>query len=86
MTPKTALAQLKALGTAKMRAQNANPQTYAAALLQLLEGTVVSRAYGPDQRVWTVIIGTQLFWLAYDDYPCEVSLDAQTATPRRWSG
>ena len=52
---------------------------YAEALLQLLEGTVVSRAEGPDQRVWTVRIGTQLFWLAYEDVPTEVSLDPQNS-------
>ena len=28
----------------------------------------MSRADGPDQRVWTVRIGTQLFWLAYEDF------------------
>ena len=50
---------------------------YAEAILQLLEGTVVSRADGPDQRVWAVRIGTHLFWLAYEDFPIEVSLDPQ---------
>ena len=52
---------------------------YAEALLQLLAGTVVSRADGPDQRVWTVTIDTQVFWLAYEDFPVEVSLDPQNS-------
>jgi hypothetical protein len=52
---------------------------YAEAILQLLEGAVVSRADGPDQRVWTVRIGTQLFWLAYEELTIEVSLDPQNS-------
>jgi uncharacterized protein DUF3630 len=52
---------------------------YAEAILQLLEGAVVSRADGPDRRVWTVRIGTQLFWLTYEDFPIEVSLDPQNS-------
>ena len=39
----------------------------------------MSRADGPDQRVWTVRIGTQLFWLVYEDFPIEVSLDPQNS-------
>ena len=53
--------------------------TYAEAILQLVEGTVVDRADGPDQRVWSVSIGAQSFWLAYDDYPLGVSLDPKTS-------
>lgn len=52
---------------------------YAEAILQLVEGKVVDRADGPDQRVWTVSISTQLFWLAYDDYPNGVSLDPRNS-------
>ena len=49
--------------------------TYAEAIVQLVGGTLVDRADGPDQRVWTVSIGTQVFWLAYDEFPLGVSLD-----------
>jgi hypothetical protein len=52
---------------------------YAEAVLRLLEGTVVSRADGPDQRVWTVRIGSELYWLAYEDFPIEVSLDPKNS-------
>lgn len=52
---------------------------YADAILRCLAGTVVSRTDGPDQRVWTVAIREQLFWLAYDDYPLRVSIDPQDA-------
>ena len=51
----------------------------AEAILQLVEGKVVDRADGPDQRVWTVSISTQLFWLVYDDYPIGVSLDPRNS-------
>ena len=52
---------------------------YADEIVRLLGGTVVSRVDGPDQRVWTVSIGNQLFWLAYEDYPFGVSLDPQNS-------
>ena len=48
--------------------------------LQFLEGAVVDRADGPDQRVWTVRIDSQVFWLTYEDHPVGVSLDPQNAT------
>ena len=53
---------------------------YAEAILQVLDGEVVDRVDGPDQRVWTVHIGSQVFWLAYEDYPVGVSLDPQNAS------
>jgi hypothetical protein len=53
---------------------------YVRAILQILEGAVVDRADGPDQRVWTVRIDSQVFWLAYEDYPVGVSLDPQNET------
>jgi len=53
---------------------------YAEAILQVLDGEVVDRVDGPDQRVWTVRIGSQVFWLAYEDYPVGVSLDPQNAS------
>jgi hypothetical protein len=50
---------------------------YADDVLPLLEGTIVDRADGPDQRVWTVDIRGRLFWLAYDEFQKGVSLDPQ---------
>ncbi len=49
---------------------------YAEAVLQLVGGTVVDRADGPVERVWTVSIGGALFWMAHDDIG--VSLDSKT--------
>lgn len=51
---------------------------YAEALLRVLGGTVETRADGPVERIWTVRILGQPFWLAYDDYPAGVSLDARS--------
>ena len=50
---------------------------YAEALLLCVEGTVLNRIDGPDQRVWTVRIAGQLFWLAYEDYPHGVTLESK---------
>ena len=58
--------------------------TYAEAILQLVGGKLVDRADGPDQRVWTVRIGTQLFWLAYDEFPLGCPSTHETAKRRRW--
>ena len=52
---------------------------YADEIVRLLGGTVVNRIDGPDQRVWTVCISNQLFWLAYEEYPSGVSLDPQNS-------
>lgn len=49
---------------------------YADAVLQLIAGEVVERVDGPVERVWTVKIDGQLFWLAYDDWPAGISLDS----------
>ena len=48
---------------------------YANAILRLVGGSVVDRADGPAERVWTVSIGGQLFWLAHDEIG--VSLDSK---------
>jgi hypothetical protein len=48
---------------------------YAEALVQLMGGTVLERADGPVERVWTVRIDGEVFWLAYDDFPIGVSLE-----------
>lgn len=50
--------------------------SYADALLQLVGGSVIDRADGPIERVWTVSIGRQLFWLAQDEIG--VSLDSKS--------
>jgi len=50
---------------------------YAEEILRRVEGTMVRRADGPVERVWHITIGGQPFWLAYDDYPVGISLDAQ---------
>ena len=47
---------------------------YAEALVQVLGGTISERADSPVERVWTVRINGELFWLAYDDFPVGVSL------------
>lgn len=49
---------------------------YAEAVLQEIGGTVVERADGPMERVWTVTVGGELFWLAHDEIG--VSLDSQS--------
>jgi Protein of unknown function (DUF3630) len=49
---------------------------YATAILHLVGGSVVERADGPAERVWTVSIGGQLFWLACDEIG--VSLDSKS--------
>ena len=53
--------------------------SYAETLLEIVGGTVVDRVESPVERVWTVRICGQLFWLAYDDYPLGVSLDSQNS-------
>ena len=50
---------------------------YAGEIVRLLGGAVVDRVDGPDQRLWTVSIANQLFWLTYEDSPPGVSLDPQ---------
>jgi hypothetical protein len=50
---------------------------YAEQILRCVGGAVVRRTDGPVERVWHVTIGGQPFWLAYDDHPLGISLDAQ---------
>jgi hypothetical protein len=52
---------------------------YVEAILPLVGGVLVDRADGPDQRVWTVSIRSQLFWMAFDEFPGSVSLDPQNS-------
>jgi hypothetical protein len=49
---------------------------YADTVLQLVDGSVVDRVDGPIERVWTVRIGGQLFWFAFDEVG--VSLDSKS--------
>ena len=51
-------------------------QVYSEAVLQLIDGRVVERVDSPVERVWTVTIGGELFWLAHDEVG--VSLDSQS--------
>ena len=51
-------------------------QGYAEAVLQLIGGSVVERVDSPVERVWTVTVGGELFWLAHDEVG--VSLDSQS--------
>jgi hypothetical protein len=54
---------------------------YANAVLLIVGGTVVERVDGPDERVWTVSIGGQPFWLAHDEVG--VSLDSKSRESSR---
>jgi len=49
---------------------------YAEAVLRLVGGSVVQRVDSPVERIWTVRIEDQLFWLAHDQVG--VSLDSKT--------
>jgi hypothetical protein len=51
-------------------------QVYAEAVLQLIGGSVVERVDSPVERVWTVTVGGELFWLAHDEVG--TSLDSQS--------
>jgi len=42
---------------------------YASALAGLVGGRIIDEADSAAERVWTVSIGGQRFFLAYDDYP-----------------
>jgi len=52
---------------------------YADEVVRLVNGVVIDRVDGADQRLWTVRIDEQLFWLTYDEFPVGVSLDPQTS-------
>jgi hypothetical protein len=52
---------------------------YAEALLECLHGTATGRVDGPDQRMWTVSIEGQSFWLTFDEWLHEVSLDPKNS-------
>jgi hypothetical protein len=42
--------------------------------VQILGGSISERADSPVERVWTVHIDGEPFWLAYDDFPVGVCL------------
>lgn len=50
---------------------------FAEEFLKLLGGKVISRSDEVDIRVWEVVIENSVFWLSYDDFPSEVSLDSK---------
>ena len=50
---------------------------YASALAGLVGGRIIDEADSAAERVWTVSIGGQRFFLAYDDYPSGVGLEPQ---------
>ena len=49
---------------------------YAETLAAALDGRILSRADSPVERVWTILIRGQEYWLAFQDYPYDVCLDA----------
>jgi len=52
--------------------------SYARDLIAHLNGTITSRADSPVERVWTVLIRGELFWIAFDDFALGISLDPQS--------
>jgi Protein of unknown function (DUF3630) len=52
--------------------------TFATEFLALCDGQVLSRADSPVERVWSVRIRGQDFWLAYDDWHGRYELDARS--------
>jgi hypothetical protein len=49
---------------------------YAEAVLRIVGGSIVERVDSPVERIWTVLIEDQLFWLAHDQVG--VSLDSKS--------
>ena len=50
--------------------------SYAESLLDMLQGSVLSRADSPVERVWSVGIGGAQYWLCLDDFDLGVCLDS----------
>jgi hypothetical protein len=48
-------------------------------LLRIVGGLITSRADSPVERVWTVRIGGEDFWLAFDDWQGRTELAARGA-------
>lgn len=53
---------------------------FAEEFISLFSGSIVSKADTVDARVWDVIINDKKFWLAFQDFPVMISLDAQDET------
>jgi hypothetical protein len=51
---------------------------YAEQLAAALHATIADRADGPDTRVWELTVDDESFYLSFDDYPGEVSLEARS--------
>jgi hypothetical protein len=56
---------------------------YAESVIASLGGTIVGRADGPDERVWTAIIKDCEFWISFDELVFGVSLEAKNAEASR---
>jgi hypothetical protein len=56
---------------------------YAELVIASLGGTIVNRADGPDERVWTAIVQNCTFWISFDELVFGVSLDSQNAEASR---
>lgn len=50
---------------------------YAETLAAALDGRILSRAESPVDRVWRILIRGQEYWLAFQDDPYDVCLDAR---------
>ena len=50
---------------------------FAHALARLLRARIVERDDFVAERLWTLVIEGQRFWLVFDDYPLGVSLEPQ---------
>jgi hypothetical protein len=50
---------------------------FAEEFVKLLGGKIISRSDAVDIRVWEVMIDNSIFWLSYDDFPSEVSLESK---------
>jgi hypothetical protein len=51
-------------------------EAYAEALLDMLQGSVLSLADSPVERVWSVRIVGEQYWLSLDDFDLGVCLDS----------
>jgi hypothetical protein len=50
---------------------------YAESLVRALRGSIVDRADSAAERVWSVTIGDNPYWLSFDDFGLGVSLDSR---------
>lgn len=52
---------------------------YAAAVVARLGGVIVGRADGGDERVWTFDRNGSQYWISFEDYSGEASIDPRDA-------